>query len=164
LPVPPDEYLAGMRRLAAHVTVVTTRHGVEPRGLTATAVCSLSAEPPRLLTCINRDAHAHEAIGQAGIFAVNVLRRSDKHLAEVFAGRTGRFGADRFGHGNWSRLVTGAPVLDTAIAVFDCRVVEAVAAATHSIFLGEVEAVLVAEGEPLLYADGSFGSLAPGAG
>lgn len=141
MPVRSADFVAGMRRLAAGVSIVTTRCGEVTAGLTATAVCSLTAEPPRLLACIHREADAHALILKSRIFAINLLTLAHKDLAERFGGRTGCFGPARFTEGAWRRGVTGAPLLADAAASFDCRLVEAVPAGTHAIFIGEVEAV-----------------------
>lgn len=160
MPVPSAEYLAGMRRLAAGVTIVTTRHQDTLAGLTATSVCSLTAEPPRLLVCINRDADAHALIEASGIFAVSLLTRAHQELADRFGGRTGMFGPARFAHGDWATAVTGAPLLVGAAASFDCRLAQIVPVGTHSIFIGEVEAVQVREdGEELVYIDRGYAAL-----
>ena len=77
----------GMRHLAASVTLITTRHRQQRGGLTATAVCSVSAEPPQLLVCVNKTASAHDPIGHAGFFCVNILSPQHRKIAERFAGR-----------------------------------------------------------------------------
>ena len=94
-------------------------------GLTATSVCSLTAEPPRLLACVHRDADAHGLILESGYFAVNVLTREQQDLAEHFGGRDSSHGPTRFGLGTGSIGRTGIPVLVDAAAVFECRLVEA---------------------------------------
>ena len=116
----------------------------------ATAVCSLSAEPPQLLVCVNRNAATHDLISTTRRFCVNVL--SDQHIdiASAFAG-----GVDwnqRFEHGAWSTLTTGAPVLTDALAAFDCELQETFASDTHSIFIGRVVGIRHEEREtPLMY-------------
>ena len=119
------DFIAGMRRLAAGVTLVTAAHRGARSGLTATAVCSVSAEPPQLLACVGRDADAHDPIRAAGAFAVNVLASHQRPLAERFAGAVDLCGADRFDAGAWTTLATGAPVLDPCLAAFDCTLAEA---------------------------------------
>jgi flavin reductase (DIM6/NTAB) family NADH-FMN oxidoreductase RutF len=150
-----------MRRLAAGVTIVTTRAGDVPAGLTATSVCSLTAEPPRLLVCINRDVDAHRLIARAGIFAVNLLTPAHRELADLFGGRTEVVGPARFAAGRWATGRTGTPLLVDAAAVFECRLVEAIDAGTHSIFIGEVEAVTLPGDDPppLAYHDGAYAAL-----
>jgi flavin reductase (DIM6/NTAB) family NADH-FMN oxidoreductase RutF len=149
-----------MRRLATGVTIVTTRHGDVLAGLTATSVCSLTAEPPRLIACINRDADAHALIARSGVFAVNLLTPAHRDLADHFGGRTEAFGPARFELGAWTTGVTGAPLLLDAAASFDCRLVRTVPIGTHAIFIGEIEAVRHREeAEPLLYHDRGYATL-----
>jgi flavin reductase (DIM6/NTAB) family NADH-FMN oxidoreductase RutF len=145
-----------MRRLAAGVTIITTKADGERRGLTATAVCSVSMAPPTLLCCVNRQGSAHDAIVATGLFAINVLTADDHLLAERFGGA--ELGEARFSLGDWGVLETGAPVLKSALVSFDCRLVQTFDGSTHSIFLGEVVAQSVGVGEPLCYLGGSYGS------
>jgi flavin reductase (DIM6/NTAB) family NADH-FMN oxidoreductase RutF len=161
MPVPPDLFVAGMRLHAAGVTLVATSFEGRPSGLTATAVCSVSAEPPQLLVCVHRGAEANEPIRRSRLFSVNVLAASQRRLADRFAGRLGHSGPARFEEGRWTRLVTGAPVLEGARAVFDCSLVTSIEAGTHTIFVGLVEAVaLRPELAPLVYHEGEYGLVA----
>ena len=148
----------GMRHLAASVTLITTRHRELRGGLTATAVCSVSAEPPQLLVCVNKTASAHDPIGDAGFFCVNVLSPQHRKLAERFAGMDGVEGDERFTDmGEWSTLTTSAPVLKGCPVSFDCRLVSELAAGTHTIYIGQiVDIALDADAVPLVYADGNF--------
>ena len=148
----------GMRHLAASVCLITTRHGAERGGLTATAVCSVSAEPPQLLVCVNRDASAHPLIVASRIFAVNVLAPCHRPIAERFAGMDGVEGDARFVDlGDWRTLQTGAPVLHGCPVTFDCKVVNTTVAGTHTIVIGEIlDVALDAANLPLLYAQGAF--------
>ena len=148
----------GMRHLAASVTLITTRHRQQRGGLTATAVCSVSAEPPQLLVCVNKTASAHDPIGHAGFFCVNILSPQHRKIAERFAGMDGVEGDERFHDmGEWSSLSTGAPVLKGCPVSFDCRLVSKLSAGTHTIYIGEiVDLVLDPEADALLYCDGNF--------
>jgi flavin reductase (DIM6/NTAB) family NADH-FMN oxidoreductase RutF len=155
--IEPDVFKNGMRRLTAGVTIITTLADGERRGLTATAVCSVSVAPPTLLCCVNRQGSAHDAILASGRFAINVLTAADLALAERFGGA--ELGEARFSEGEWGTLETGAPILKSAFVGFDCRVVQTFDGATHSIFLGEVVAQSIGDGaEPLCYLGGSYGS------
>jgi len=154
-------FIQGMRQLAAGVTLITTQYEGNRAGLTATAVCSLSADPPQLLACINRQAETYRIVQSSGAFAVNVLASHQQRLAEAFAGTVGIYGDHRFDLAEWLTLGTGSPVLSGCLATFDCRLVEAVPAATHSIFIGRVEEVtLNPEHQPLVYAGGDYGLIA----
>jgi len=148
----------GMRHLAASVTLITTRHRGQRGGLTATAVCSVSADPPQLLVCVNKTASAHDPIGEAGLFCVNILAPAHRKIAERFAGMDGVEGDERFRDmGAWRELTTGAPVLEGCPVSFDCKLVTRVSAGTHTIYIGEIiDLTLDANATPLLYADGTF--------
>jgi flavin reductase (DIM6/NTAB) family NADH-FMN oxidoreductase RutF len=148
----------GMRHLAASVTLVTTRHQGLRGGLTATAVCSVSAEPPQLLVCVNKTASAHDPIGEAGFFCVNVLSPGHRKIAERFAGMDEVEGDERFRDmGEWTALSTGAPVLKGCPVSFDCRLVSRLSAGTHTIYIGEIVDLRLDPSAPaLLYADGAF--------
>lgn len=156
--VDPGDFKQGMRRLGASVCIITTRRPDGTRsGLTATAVCSLSADPPMLLACLNRSSNTYAPIVEAGVFAVNVLSLEDAAVADRFAGTLP--GPEKFGLGAWIEGATGAPMLSTAMAAFDCAVDRVVEAGTHGVLLGAVRHVILGEHgrAPLLYAQGGYG-------
>src|SRR5260370_8529806 len=68
-----ERYRDAMRRVPAAVTIVTTQHDNEANGLTATAVCSVTADPPQVLVCVNREASAHSVLARSRRFVVNFL-------------------------------------------------------------------------------------------
>ena len=153
-----DTFKLGMRRLAAGVCLITTEEPDGARsGMTATAVCSVSANPPTLLCCINQQNASYHAISRAGVFAVNVLALDDRPLADQFAHPASS--QDKFALGLWLRLATAAPVLESALVGFDCRVTQSVTVGTHGIVLGEIQAIHVrqASAKPLLFAHGAYG-------
>jgi flavin reductase len=159
-----DLFKLGMRRLAAGVSLITTRDGTGGRhGLIATSVTSVSLTPPSLLTCINKSVSSYEALTRSGVFCVNLLPEGADDIAVRFS--SSRFRDVRFTEGNWSELETGSPVLDDAIASFDCRITSAIDASSHTIFIGEVVGVRLPEQptSPLLYLDGAFARCAPAA-
>ena len=157
--VSPDAYRAAMRFVPAAVTIITARHDGERNGLTATAVASVSAEPPQLLICINRSASAEPLITGSARFAVNVLTQAHCALAELFS--RSKLPSDvRFEAARWFDLPSGVPALADAMAVFDCRIAQHSVLGTHSLFIGEVVGVTTRTGEPLLYHAGRFRQLA----
>lgn len=155
-PVASTDFVQAMGQHAAAVCVVTTAHNGTRYGLTATAVSSVCAAPPRLLVCVNKTGLTHRMIGEAGVFCVNVLGEEQETLAKGFAGLLGKT-HDRFSIGEWSTLVTGAPVLAKTSAVFDCQLAETIDQFTHSIFIGEVVGVAHAPGhDALIYGARRF--------
>ena len=154
--VTPGDFKLGMRRLASGVVIVSTRHGGVCHGLVATAVTSVTADPPTLMVCINRTASSYVSLTASGRFCINVLDESDAELAARFASPHDREG--RFGTGKWTRLATGSPVLEGSLVSFDCVLAERLEASTHTICFGEVVGISMGSGEirPLLYWDGGF--------
>jgi flavin reductase len=152
------EFKLGMRNLAGAVSIITSAAEGRPYGMTATAVCSASAEPPTVLICVNQHTNTYKAIADAGLFCVNVLRHEDQDLSTTFSG--GQKGEGRFRPEQWHKLATGAPVLESALVAFDCRVVNRLPHGTHTIFLGAVEKLQIGrKGKPLLYSDGQYAKL-----
>ena len=158
-PVDAEQFKTGMRTLAGAVNIITSMHASHRYGMTATAVCSATAEPPTVLVCINKLAATHNAVAKSRVFCVNVLRAEDWELSTAFSG--GASGDTRFKTRDWARLATGSPVLIDALVSFDCRVAKTLAHGTHSIFLGQVEQILIGKkGKPLLYSEGQYAKLA----
>ncbi|WGD30277.1 flavin reductase family protein [Ancylobacter sp. WKF20] len=156
-----EAFKRAMGLTASAVTVITAGEGEAVRGLTATAVSSVSIAPPTLLICVNREGDAHRAISRAGAFCVNVLAEANQPVADRFAGRQGLTGAEKFQGADWSRLVTGAPALDGALVSIDCTLAESVEAYTHTVFFGTVRAVrLGPAAPPLIHFDRAYRSLA----
>ena len=158
-PVSLEQFKLGMRLLAGAVNLITSVHGGRRYGMTATAVCSVTADPPTVLVCINKLATTHGIVAKSKLFCVTVLRADDWELSTTFSGAAS--GEGRFKTRDWTHLATGAPVLIDALVSFDCRVVKKVTHGTHGIFLGQVEQVLVGKpGKPLLYSEGQYAKLA----
>lgn len=151
-----DEFLTAMRSSANSIAVVTTVRAQTPLGMTVTSWCSLSTDPPSLLVCLNGSSHTAAAILESGFFCANLLSDTQTHLADVFAGKAQ---GDRFASTGWRQLASGAPVLEGALASFDCALTGALRPGSHHICLGEVRTVLLGTGRPLVYHDCSYGSV-----
>ncbi|MCI4643227.1 MAG: flavin reductase family protein [Hyphomonadaceae bacterium] len=149
-----------MRRLASGVSVITTANKEAACGLTATAVCSLSAQPPRILCCVNQKGETFRALKSNQNFCVNLLSSKDQSVARRFAGMDDLNGEDRFAEGHWTTLSTGAPALLTAVTSLDCTVEAALDYQTHAVIIGQVVDVRNEnEIDPLLWLDGAFAEL-----
>lgn len=157
----PSLYRDAMSRYAGHVQIVTTAHEGERRGVTITAACSVSDGPPTVLACLNASNANNDIFRRAGRFALNSLSADQIELANAFSGRDPTLSsADRFAHGDWRELVTGAPVLADALAAFDCRLIEIKVVATHMILIGEVAGLSFGPQKPaLLYMDRGYRAL-----
>lgn len=156
----PDEaaFREAMSRIAASVHIVTTNGPAGLAGITATAVASVTLEPPMMLFCISKTSPSAARMRANGVFCINTLAAAHEPLADVFAGRTGHRLGGRFTQGEWTKLATGCPVLRGAAAVFDCRLTEAKEVMTHLIMIGTVEAIACGpEGGGLTYARRKYG-------
>ena len=155
-----DSFRTGMRSVAGAVNVLTTVSKGRRYGLTATAVCSLSAEPPRLLACVNKNGVTFQALRRSRLIAVNVLNADQVETAKRFAGMVDD-GKDRFDNDDWSDgEVGGLPILNDACAVFQCRVSQMIEAVSHAIFVCDVyEATAMPGQAPLVYCEGDFRSV-----
>ncbi len=139
------EFRNAMARLGAAVNIVTTDGPAGRAGFTASAVCSVTDDPPTLLVCMNRNSSAAAAVQGNGVLCVNTLGAGHEEISNAFAGFTGLEGLDRFTLGDWDVLETGAPLLLDAAVSFDCRITEVLEKGTHSVIFAEVAAVRLSE-------------------
>ncbi len=148
-----------MARFATGVGVVTARHGPLLAGMTANAIASISVDPPLMLASIARKAETHGAIIGSHAFAISILSEDQQALAECFARPTTAEKLTGFCGAAWEEAETGSPVLEGALAFFDCRLTARHDGGDHTIFLGEIVAAGFREdAEPLLwYASGYRG-------
>ncbi|NTJ44765.1 FMN reductase [Agrobacterium larrymoorei] len=142
------DYRNAMAQLAGAVNVVTTDGPAGIAGFAATAVCSVSDNPPTMLVCINRNSSAHRFLAENGVICVNTLAGDQQELSQLFGGRTP---TDlRFAAGEWTTLETGSPVLKGALASFDCRVRTIHDGSTHDILICDVLETTIGTGEEAL--------------
>lgn len=151
-----------MANLGSAVSIVTSDGPHGKVGITATAVCSVSDSPPMLVCCINRRSLQCTALKANGVLCVNTLAADQDHLSSVFAGQTGHHGEDRFQEGRWTVMSSGAPVLDNALAAFDCRIASVMDAGSHSVILCEVLDVSSLDGDGLVYFRRTYHRLSNG--
>jgi len=157
---PAGAFRAAMRHLVSGVSLVTHGEGRAKTGMTATSVVSLSSEPPTLLVCVNRSASLYRGLKPGEGFGISVLSADQSEAADVFAGRTGLQGEDRFRHGRWVTTRGGVELLAGALAAFDCEVEETIERHTHAIVVGRVRQAFAGEGGgALLYWRGAYDQL-----
>jgi flavin reductase (DIM6/NTAB) family NADH-FMN oxidoreductase RutF len=148
-----EQYRDVMRHLPTGVTIVTivAPGHKKPRGLTVSAFASISLEPPLIMIAIDRGASSHSLLAQEGAkFAVSILAEGESDLSNRFAFTIDE---ERFLEGEWRSEVTGAPILENALAWLDCTVYGSHEAGTHTLFIGHVVASGVprADEAPLIY-------------
>lgn len=147
-----------MRHVGSTVTIITTEQQI-PFGMVATAMMSLSLEPPALAVGVNQSASICTPLLERGAFCVNVLSRYDESVSRRF---TTLSGPARFSAGTWLRSdcgpFEGIPYLATAQSTLFCKVHHAVESGSHCLIVGAIERVINrAIEEPLLYCDGHYG-------
>jgi flavin reductase len=134
-------YREAMSRLGAAVNIITTASAEGDVGFTASAVCSVTDDPPTLLVCMNRSSKSNPAFLASKILCVNVLSPEHQELSAPFASVGNLTMAERFGLAKWLRLATGSPVLQNSAASFDCTIDQITDVGTHSVFFCSVKAI-----------------------
>ena len=133
------DFRNAMSLLTTAVNVITTEGLSGCHGFTASAVCSVTDTPPTLLVCMNHSSRSHAHFIDNKILSVNVLGAQHEPLSNAFASKLSL--EERFEQGSWSKLATGAPVLEDALVSFDCEIEDIQQVGTHSIFMCRVVAI-----------------------
>ena len=153
MPINKDEFRAALSRFASGVTVVTTKDADgNLHGLTVSAFCSVSLEPPLILICIDKHTASHNAFQQSNHFVVNVLHEEQIHHSNQFAAPI----TDKFDGISYRLGIEGIPVLADALVNLECRLVNTHDNGDHTIFIGQIEKSHVADGKPLVYFHGNY--------
>jgi len=156
MPVSPDDFKNALSRFASGVTVVSTKDSAgNLHGITVSAFCSVSLEPPMVLICIEKSTVSHYAFEESGVFVVNILRDSQAAASEKFAAPH----PDKFEEIESYPGIEGVPIFKEALASLECRLTFSYHGGDHSIFVGQVENVTVRDGEPLIYCRGEYRTL-----
>jgi flavin reductase len=134
-----EDYRDAMACLGAAVSIVTTDGAAGRASFSASAVCSVTDDPPTLLVCLNRASSAYASVTKNGVVCVNVLSSRHEHLSRLFGGKVPS--DERFAAAEWSTLETGAPVLVNGTAAFDCRIADIVNVGTHDVLFCRVVAL-----------------------
>lgn len=154
-----DGFRQAMRRLATTIALITAGRDENCTGMAATAVMSVTADPPTLLIAVNRSASIHPVLSASQRYCVNLLADRHQDLVGIFSGK--KKGLERFEGGGWTAGADGVLVLDDALASLMCRVTQTIDVGTHTLFIGEVENVVNHDQiSPLVWVDGSFANAA----
>ena len=149
-------FRAVLGRFSSGVTVVTTRDKRKrDQGMTVSAFCSVSLDPPLVLMCIEHSASLYSTLESATHFTVNILSEGQEAIARRFAER----GANRFDGLGYSRGQNGMAVLDDILGYVECKVYSRHEAGDHDVIIGAVEVAVADEGKPLLYYRGGYAQL-----
>lgn len=152
-----DEFRRALGRFASGVSIVTSKDAEgNLHGITVSAFCSVSLDPPLVLVCIDKNTGSHHALTQADSFVVNLLAEDQQHLSDRFAS----YLPDKFSAVKYRLGIDDLPVLEGALANLECRFANAHDNGDHTIFVGQIERATINDGEPLVYWHGSYRKLA----
>ena len=137
MPVSRSEFFQIMSAFPTGVAIVTTLEpDGTPRGLTTNAVTSVSADPPILLVCVDRNSRTLPALLHSKRFVVNFMRDDCAELCHLFASKA----EDKFSSLDWTPGLGGAPVLhEGAVAHAECTTLEELEIGDHVVVTGLVE-------------------------
>jgi flavin reductase (DIM6/NTAB) family NADH-FMN oxidoreductase RutF len=157
MPIDSATFRSVLGRFVSGVTIVTARdNDGEDHGMTASAFCSVSLDPPLVLVSIAHDATLYPVLLDQDEMAVSILTASQEAIARRFAEKLD----NRFDGVGFTRGITGAPLIDGALAVIEACVMHRHPGGDHTIFVAEVLAASAAMDEPLLYYRGGYAHLA----
>jgi flavin reductase (DIM6/NTAB) family NADH-FMN oxidoreductase RutF len=153
----PTEFRKAMGCFATGVTILTLDLEGEVHGMTANAFASVSLDPPLLLVCVDHSARTHAHLHAKKRFGVNVLAENQRVISEYYARPVHvHEHAEEEAVARFDRTAQGTPMLHGALAYLECRLQSAQEAGDHTIFIAEVEDVVVRQGEPLLFFRGKY--------
>jgi flavin reductase (DIM6/NTAB) family NADH-FMN oxidoreductase RutF len=155
------EFRRALGTFATGVTVITVDQDGEVHGMTANAFTSVSLEPLLVLVCVDHRARTHAHLHAKKRFGINVLAEDQKAISEYYARSTETHQHAEGAGAHFDRTAHGTPVLHAALAYLECRLHSAQPAGDHTIFIAEVEDVVVREGEPLLFYRGNYRKIGP---
>jgi flavin reductase (DIM6/NTAB) family NADH-FMN oxidoreductase RutF len=148
-----DEFRAALARFASGVTVVTTTDNKGYlHGITVSAFCSLSIDPPLILICIDKRTGSHYAFTESKFFVVNVLREKQQHYADQFASNL----HNKFDQIQFLTNANGIPILKDVLANLECELINSYNNGDHTIFVGQIEKTVINDGNPLIYFLGNY--------
>jgi flavin reductase (DIM6/NTAB) family NADH-FMN oxidoreductase RutF len=152
-----DTFRSVLGRFASGVTIVTVRDDRgNDHGMTVSAFCSLSLDPPLVLMCVDHAASMHALLLGHPRFGVSILSSDQEHCSRRFADTDE---TERFDGLAYKRGENGVVLLENALAHLECRLLEHVDAGDHTIFVAAVDRAEPLTGRPLLYYRGGYAQL-----
>ncbi len=155
--IDPDSFRSVLGRFATGITVVTTRDADgRDMGMTVSAFCSVSLDPPLVQVCVDHAASLYAALAVSTRYGVSILASEQEALSRRFATAESTRRFDGIGY---RRGESGVLLLDDALAQLECRIVASHATGDHTMFVGEVESATARSARPLLYYRGGYAQL-----
>lgn len=143
-------FRTAMGKFATGVTVITTEVKDEAYGMTANAFMSVSVDPKLVLISIDEKAHMNGYVQDAGKFAVNILNEDQQDMSAYFAGQINQRRSVTFNRFN------ELPAIPNSLVNLTCNVHDSVVAGDHTLYIGEVTDIFIADGEPLTFFSGKY--------
>ena len=159
--VTPSDFRQAMGCFATGVTVITVDQDGEVHGMTANAFTAVSLDPVLVLVCVDHRARTHAHLHARKRFGVNVLRNDQQTVSEYYARSAEPHQHPETAGARFDRTAQGTPVLQGALAYLECRLHSTQTAGDHTIFIAEVEEIVVGDGEPLLYFRSQYRDIEP---
>ena len=155
--IDPDSFRSVLGRFASGITVVTTRDAEQRDvGMTVSAFCSVSLDPPLVQVCVDHAASLYAALVVSTRYGVSILAAEQEALSRRFATAESTRRFDGIGY---RRGESGVLLLDDALAHLECRIVASHDTGDHTMFVGEVETATARDARPLLYYRGGYAQL-----
>jgi flavin reductase (DIM6/NTAB) family NADH-FMN oxidoreductase RutF len=152
-----SDFRRAMGCFATGVTIITLDDDGEVHGMTANAFASVSLEPMLVLVCVDRKARTHAHLHSRKRFGVNILSESQRAVSEYYAQpERAHEKAEEQAGAHFDRTSHGTPVLHEALAYLECRLHTSHEAGDHTVFIAEVEDIVVRHGDPLLFFRGQY--------
>ena len=153
----PAEFRKAMGQFATGVTIITLDLDGEVHGMTANAFASVSLDPLLVLVCVDHSTRTHAHMHAKKRFGINVLCEDQRAISEYYARpeRTHERAEAEAG-ARFERTAHGTPMLHGSLAYLECKLHSAEQAGDHTIFIAEVEDVVVRDGDPLLFFRGKY--------
>ena len=160
--VTPADFRRALGCFGTGVTIITLDDEGSVHGMTANAFTSVSLDPMLVLVCVDRRARTHTQLHTRKRFGVNILAESQQAISQYYANPAREHDkAEQEAGARFDRTSHGTPVLHGALAYLECRLHTAQDAGDHTIFIAEVEDVVVREGDPLLFFRGKYRKVGP---
>ena len=151
------EFRQAMGCFATGVTIVTVDLDGDVHGMTANAFASVSLDPPLLLVCVDHSARTHAHLHAKNRFGINILAEDQRLISEYYSQPVySHDRAEAEAGARFDRTTHGTPILHGALAYVECRLQSTQDAGDHTVFIAEVEHVVVRDGEPLLFFRGVY--------
>ncbi|MBN2034675.1 MAG: flavin reductase [Deltaproteobacteria bacterium] len=146
-----EKWMEALGGMVHGIYVLTARYEDEINGMIASWVSQVSYEPPLVMVAIHPKRYSHSLIEGAKAFALHIISTERRDFLELFKGPDP---AAKFVSLNWSKGITGAPLLEDCLAYLECKVTNSMRPGNHTLFIGEVvNARVLSAARPLCTLD-----------